>query len=114
MLSLTCSGILLLALTQSRQAWTTSLFTKAPETTSSLVEVPEKTTFAIGPHSFPETQFYTTQDPSSLLIFSFKESPNDRWLFPVNGIVEVSSFNRVKEVIPESIRSYHFSDCTPS
>jgi hypothetical protein len=112
------SGLLFLSLTRSRQAWTTCLFKRydgtkgtGPAANDGLIG---SCTVVIGPHVFPDTRFFRTnerkpevekieenqsQDTSSKqLIFEFRENPTDRWILPEDAVVEALNMSPPYEV----------------
>lgn len=124
-LTLASSSLLFLTLTQSRQAWTNTIFKRyipsaptesasqgtgstanAPNSTvlpASFKVVGEKVTLIIGPHIFRDTRFlasWTQEAPSQLVIlFEFKETAGTFWLFPSASVVERLNFAPPFEVI---------------
>ncbi|KAJ1977010.1 hypothetical protein H4R35_002467 [Dimargaris xerosporica] len=111
------SAILLTSLSKSRQAWTHSVFTPYNASSETHSDLPQKEaeartslarladcTLVIGPHIFPETTFYHAPAASSAhapapLVFSFRDNPDARWLFPSLAIVEPTTMEAPYEVL---------------
>ncbi|KAJ1980446.1 hypothetical protein H4R34_002453 [Dimargaris verticillata] len=114
---LTCSAILFTSLSKSRHAWTHSVFTPYHASAETQLSSPPKEseaktslprlsdcTLVIGPHIFPQTTFYHAPGASSArapapLVFSFRDNPEARWLFPSHAIVEPTTMDAPYEVL---------------
>lgn len=95
------SSLLFLTLTQSRQAWTNTIFKRfaLPEGAhDGLICIAEGVRLIIGPHIFSETKFFLSQ-PDSTIAFELKEASGTLWVFPKDSRIEPINWSPPFEIL---------------